>query len=89
MKTIELFPETGRIEPPPKVRKPHRKSNRYTPKENRRRYRLHRKVKDLSVADLQVRARVLVLPVGFSVEDYPSIKELIYKFKYYAPTILE
>lgn len=89
MKIIELFPEVERVEPPPKVRKPRQKSNRYTPKDNRRRYRLHRKVKDLDVAELQVRARVLVLPVGFSVENYPNIKELIYRFKYYAPTILE
>ncbi|EKB58382.1 hypothetical protein [Bergeyella zoohelcum] len=89
MKIIELFPEVRRIEPPPKVRKPRRKSKRYTPKENRRRYRLHRKVRDLESVELRVRTREIILPLDYPVEQVLSVKELICKFKYYAPTILE
>lgn len=89
MNVKELFPEVKRVEPPPKVRKPRRKSKRFTPKENRRRYRLHRKVKDLGNVELKVRAREIVLPLGFEIESKSSIKELIYKFKYFAPIILE
>ena len=89
MRTIELFPEVERVEPPPKVRKPRRKSKRFTPKENRRRYRLHRKVKDLGSVELKVRAREMVLPINFPVEQHSVVKELIYRFKYFAPTILE
>lgn len=89
MRIIELFPEVERVEPPPKVRKPRRKSKRFTPKENRRRYRLHRKVKDLGSVELRVRAREMVLPINFPVERHSAVKELISRFKYFAPTILE
>lgn len=89
MRTIELFPEVKRVEPPPKVRKPRPKSKRFTPKENRRRYRLHRKVKDLGSVELKVRAREMVLPINFPVERHSAVKELISRFKYFAPTILE
>ena len=84
MKTLFDIPP---IEPPPKVRKKRKKSNRYFVKENRRRYRLHRKVKDLSNVQLEVRARILILPVGFNIDFYPSVKELILRFKYFAPTL--
>lgn len=89
MKIKELFPEVKRVEPPPKVRKPRRKSKRFTPKENRRRYRLHRKVKDLGSVKLRVRAKEMVLPINFPVEQHSAVKELISRFKYFAPTILE
>lgn len=89
MRIIELFPEVERVEPPSKVRKPRRKSKRFTPKENRRRYRLHRKVKDLGSVELRVRAREMVLPINFPVERHSAVKELISRFKYFAPTILE
>lgn len=89
MRTIELFPEVERVEPPPKVRKPRRKSKRFTPKENHRRYRLHRKVKDFGSVELRVRAREMVLPINFPVEQHSVVKELISRFKYFALTILE
>lgn len=89
MRTIELFPEVERVEPPPKERKPRRKSKRFTPKENRRRYRLHRKVKDLGSVELRVRAREMVLPLGFKMENYPYLKELIYRFKYHTEVVIK
>lgn len=89
MNVKELFPEVERVEPPPKVRKPRRKSKRFTPKENRQRYRLHRKVKDLGSVELRVRAREMVLPLGFETENFPYLNELIYRFKYQAFTIYE
>lgn len=88
MKIKELFPEVERVEPPPNERKPRRKSNRYTPKENRRRYRLHRKVKDLGKVELKVRAKEMILPLGFQTENYPYLNELIYRFKYHTEVVI-
>lgn len=89
MKIEKLFTEIEPVEPPPKLRKSCRRYNRFTPKENRRRYRLHRKVKDLGEVELRVRAREIVLPINFPVEQHSVIKELISRFKYFALTILE
>ena len=82
-----MFPEVEKVSPPPKVRKPRKKSNRFSEKENGRRYRLHRKVKDCSNVQLDVRSRIITLPVGFNMDFYPSVKELICRFKYFAPTV--
>ncbi len=88
MKIKALFTEIEPVEPPPKLRKSCRRYNRFTPKENRRRYRLHRKVKDLGVIELKVRAREMVVPFGFDCEKHPFVMELIQRFKYYAPIII-
>ena len=87
MKIKEMFPEVEKITPPPKFRKPRKKTNHFTTSENYRRYRLHRKVKDLDNVKLEVRAKTITLPVGFSLENYPSVQELVFRFRYFAPTI--
>lgn len=88
MNLLELFPDLHRIQKPPKERKKRRKCTLFSQKENNRRYRLHRKVKKSALKDVKiyVRKRVIELPVMFELDDYPDIKELIYKFKYQAPT---
>jgi len=88
MEGLEMFPEVPVVPEEPKQRKQRRKSTRYSQKENNRRYRLHRMVKDLKLEEvkLHVRLKVIEIPVMFEIELYPPIEELINKFKYHAPT---
>lgn len=88
MTLLNLFPEVAPVDPPPKERKNRRKCTRYNKTQNNRRYKLHRKVRSLELKQikLHVRKRVIELPVMFDLEPYPCLKELIYKFKYEAPT---
>jgi len=83
-----MFPDLPRIPEPAKERKKRRKCTLFSQKENNRRYRLHRKVRKLNLkgVKLHVRKRVIELPVMFELDDYPALKELIYNFKYQAPT---
>jgi len=84
MKTLFELPA---IQPLPKQRKPRRKNRTlYSKSENNRRYKLHGKVKKIADIKLEVRKRIIIVPVGLDVDFYPSIQELIYKFKYTAPT---
>ncbi|MCT4238443.1 hypothetical protein [Elizabethkingia anophelis] len=88
MTLSNLFPEVVSVDPPPKKKKIRRKCTRYNKTQNNRRYKLHRKVRSLELEEvrLHVRLRVIELPVMFDLEPYPCLKELIYKFKYEAPT---
>ncbi|MEN5130690.1 hypothetical protein [Elizabethkingia anophelis] len=88
MTLSNLFPEVVPVDPPPKEKKIRRKCTRYNKTQNNRRYKLHRKVRSLELEEvrLHVRLRVIELPVMFDLEPYPCLKELIYKFKYEAPT---
>ncbi|ROH98312.1 hypothetical protein EGI16_21785 [Chryseobacterium sp. G0240] len=83
-----MFPDVPIVQEPPKDRKKRRKCTLYSKKENNRRYRLHRKFKSLGLENvkLYVRMRLIELPVIFDLEPYPDLKELIFKFKYQAPT---
>ncbi|PTT19499.1 hypothetical protein DBR28_21345 [Chryseobacterium sp. HMWF028] len=83
-----MFPDVPRLQEPTKERKKRRKCTLFSQKENNRRYRLHRKVRKLALegVKLYVRKRVIELPVMFELDDYPALKELIYDFKYQAPT---
>lgn len=80
----ELFPEIAMVQPPLKLRAPRKKSNRFTKSENNRRYRLHRKVKNLSCVKLDVRNKYIEVPHNFNLDFFPSVKELVFRFKYYA-----
>ncbi|WP_159109180.1 hypothetical protein [Elizabethkingia anophelis] len=88
MQLLDLFPEVVPVEQPPKERKIRRKCTRYNRTQNNRRYKLHRKVRSLELEEvkLHVRKRIIELPVMFDLDPYPCLKELIYKFKYEAPT---
>lgn len=88
MTLSNLFPELVPVEQPPKERKIRRKCTRYNRTQNNRRYKLHRKVRSLELEEvkLHVRKRIIELPVMFDLDTYPCLKELIYKFKYEAPT---
>jgi hypothetical protein len=82
MNKLFEIPET---QPPKKERKQRRKSTRYNKSENNRRYKLHRKVKNLSNVKLLVRQKTIILPPNLNLEFYPSVEELVFKFKYFAP----
>lgn len=85
----ELFPGVLKIEIPKKPKKPRRKSTLYSKKENNRRYKLHRKVKKIESISLFVRERLIELPIGFEINDYRYVKELIEIFKYQASTLFK
>lgn len=87
MAELKLFniPEK---EPPKKQRKPRRKSrNIYSSSENNRRYKLHKRVKEIDGVKIEVRKRIIIIPLGFEIEKHNSIDELIKKFRYTAPTL--
>lgn len=58
----------------------------FTKKQNRRRYRLHRKVKDNQAVRLQVRERTMYVPLDFDLNAHRYESMLVKEFGYSTQT---
>lgn len=63
-------------------KKPKVKRNNFTPKQNKRRYYLHYKLRKIDEIKINARQLQVNIPQDFEVDNNPNIKELCNEFHY-------